>query len=369
MWQITDKKDWHYLEEKFWWVKIMNEVPQDAKHHAEGNVAIHTQMVLQALEALEEYQQLDQQMQEVLWAAALLHDVEKYSTTVVEPDGTISSAGHARKGEGAARHILYRDIATPFIMREQIAKLVRYHGLPLWILEKTDPKRSLIIASLEVDLKLLALLAKADVLGRICNDQQELLYRIDCFIELCKEYNCWERPMQFASADARAHYLLKNGESPEYVPFEQPAVEVILMSGLPGAGKDTYVRQHYKDLPVISLDDIRNEMKIKPDDKSGNGLVIQTAKEKARRYLRAKKSFVWNATNITKQMREQLISLFMIYDTHVKIVYVEVAANLLLLQNKQRDAVVPLAVMEKLIGKLEVPTIVEAHEVVYIVKT
>ncbi|MDI3321851.1 AAA family ATPase [Pinibacter soli] len=369
MWQISSNKDWHYLEEKFWWVKIMNEVPQDARHHGEGNVAIHTQMVLKSLVTLEEYQQLDEQSQEILWAAALMHDVEKYSTTVIEDDGAITSAGHARKGEGTARQVLYRDISTPFFIREQIAKLVRYHGLPLWIFEKPDPERSVIIASLEVDLKMLAILAKADVLGRICNDRQELLYRIDCFIELCKEYDCWEGPKQFASAEARAHYLLKNGESPEYVPFEQSAVEVIMMSGLPGAGKDTFLRQRYKALPVISLDDIRKEMKIKPDDKSGNGLVIQAAKEKARTYLRAKKSFVWNATNITKQMREQLISLFMTYDAHVTIVYVEVAANLLLQQNKQREAVVPLAVMEKLISKLEVPTIVEAHEVVYITKT
>jgi predicted kinase len=97
--------------------------------------------------------------------------------------------------------------------------------------------------------------------------------------------------------------------------------------------------------------------------------VIQAAKEKARSFLRAKTPFVWNATNITKQMREQLISLFMTYNAHVTIVYVEVAANLLLQQNKQRDAVVPLAVMEKLIGKLEVPTTTEAHEVVYVIKT
>ncbi|HEY8959608.1 ATP-binding protein, partial [Chitinophaga sp.] len=161
---------------------------------------------------------------------------------------------------------------------------------------------------------------------------------------------------------ARMEYLLKTGGSPDYVPFKTAQTPVILMSGLPGAGKDTYIRRHYQQLPVISLDHIRQTMKISPTDKSGNGIVIQAAKEQARIYLREKKSFVWNATNITRQMREQLISLFTAYGAAVTIVYVEVPAAKLLQQNRQREEVVPAAAMERLIRKLEVPTNAEAHE-------
>ncbi|MCZ5895912.1 poly(A) polymerase, partial [Escherichia coli] len=78
------------------------------------------------------------QQQEVLWAAALLHDVEKRSTTVQE-NGRIQSPGHARRGELTARQILWRDIPTPFVLREQIVALVRLHGLPLWLLERPEP--------------------------------------------------------------------------------------------------------------------------------------------------------------------------------------------------------------------------------------
>ncbi|SUC46446.1 Uncharacterised protein [Providencia stuartii] len=60
---------------------ICEGVPQDALHHAEGDVATHTQMVLAALEALPEYQQLPVLQQNIVWAAALLHDVEKRTTT------------------------------------------------------------------------------------------------------------------------------------------------------------------------------------------------------------------------------------------------------------------------------------------------
>lgn len=363
MWQISENKDWQWLEHTFAWVRIMKNVPQDPRHHAEGNVAIHTQMVLSALTQLPGYGLLSPADQELMWAAALLHDVEKYSTTVTAPDGSITAAGHARKGEATARQILYRDVPAPFAVREQIAKLVRYHGLPLWVFEKPDPQKAVITASLEVNTQLLAMLARADALGRICADQADLLYRLDCFEELCRDNDCWGQPRAFATPQARMHYLYKTGSVPDYVPFEQPQTPVIMMSGLPGAGKDTYVRQHYRHLPVISLDNIRQEMKIKPTDKSGNGVVIQAAKEQARVYLRNRQSFVWNATNITRQMREQLISLFTTYNAAVTIVYVEVPAATLLQQNRQREAVVPLAAMERLITKLEVPTIIEAHEI------
>lgn len=368
MWQITNNKDWASLEQQFEWVRVMASVPQDARHHAEGNVAVHTQMVLEQLQQQPAYRGLTAEEQEILWAAALLHDVEKYSTTVLEPDGRITSAGHARKGEMRARQILYRDIPTPFFIRETIAKLVRYHGLPLWAFDKRDPQKAVIMASLEVDTRLLALLARADALGRICDDQADLLYRLDCFEELCRDNQCWGAPRAFASAEAKMNYLLKEGVSPDYVPYEQPQAKVIMMSGLPGAGKDTIVQQQYKDWPVISLDDIRRAMKIAPTDKSGNGTVIQAAKEQAREYLRKGRSFVWNATNITRQMREQLTSLFFTYHAAVTIVYVEVPAARLLQQNGRREHIVPAAAMERLISKLEVPSLTEAHEVIYQVR-
>ena len=159
MWTITKNKDWNYLNENFAWVSRMESVPQDPRHHAEGNVAIHTRMVLEVLEKLPEYQKLEAADQEILWAAALLHDVEKYSTTVTEADGSITAHGHARKGAMTARQILYREIPAPFAIREQIVSLVRYHGLPLWLLEKPDPLKVLIRVSYEINTEWLALLA------------------------------------------------------------------------------------------------------------------------------------------------------------------------------------------------------------------
>jgi len=365
MWTISDNKTWARLAARFEWISVMEQVPQDVHHHAEGNVAIHTQMVLDALQQEPGFQQLNAQEQEILWTAALLHDVEKYSTTVTEPDGRITAHGHARKGALRARNILYKEVPAPFMIREQVTALVRYHGLPLWIFEKKDPRRELIKASLEVNTQWLYLLARADVLGRICEDQAELLYRLDCFAELCRENGCWGTARAFVSAHARMHYLQREDAHPDYVPFEEPLTEVVLMSGLPGAGKDTFVKQYLSGMPVISLDEIRSRHRIAPTDPTGNGQVIQAAKEQARAYLRRQTGFVWNATNTTRQMRSQLVDLFHSYRAKVKIVYVESAYRQLQQQNRSREAVVPLAVLEKLTAKLEVPALWEAAEVIW----
>ena len=141
-------------------------------------------MVMNELLALKVYQELHEQEQEILFAAALLHDVEKRSTTVKEEDGRITSKGHAKKGVFCSRSILFRNHTPSFEIKEQVAKLVRYHGLPIWIFEKPNPVKALYQASLEVDTKLLAILTTADLLGRISDDQEEMLYRVDLFLSL-----------------------------------------------------------------------------------------------------------------------------------------------------------------------------------------
>ncbi len=370
LYEIGQPIDWEAMCAAYGWLKDMKAVPQDKEWHAEGDVFVHTQMVVEALVALPEFKALEVQDKHILVASALLHDVEKRSTTTTEViDGKerIVSPKHAKKGEFTARHILYIDIPTPFEIREQIAKLVRLHGLPLWAIQKDDPQKEVIKASLQVNTKLLALLAQADVLGRVCKDKEEVLFRIELFKELCIENNCYGIARVFESDYGRFLYFNKVDSSPDYVPYEDLSFDVIMMSALPGAGKDTFIQENI-DLPVLSLDDIRREHKIDPKDKKKNGQVIQMGKEAAKVYMRAKKSFVFNATNITASMRSKWISLFTEYGGRVIIYYVEVPYKKLLKQNRDREYQVPEKVVHDMIDKLEIPTPYEAHAVRYEVK-
>lgn len=371
MWTFTNDKQWSTLSHNFPEIRDMVDTRQDPHHHAEGDVAIHTQMVLASLMKQADYQLLSSHDQETLWTAALLHDVEKRSTTVVESDGSITAKGHARRGEQTVREMLYAAdhivLPAPFFEREQICKLVRYHGIPLWIFEKPDPLKTLLQVSLEVNTQWLTVLARADVQGRVCTDQADLLYRIDLFEEFCRESDCWGKARPFVSPISRFHYFSRDDVHPDYEPFGEAPCEVVLLSGLPGSGKDTFIAKHLKDWPVISLDACRQRLKISPTDKQGTSRIVQLAKEEAKALLRSQRSFVWNATNLTRQLRQQLIDLFVTYKARVRIVYVEVPYQQLVRQNRDREQVVPDNILQRMVKRLEIPAVWEAHHIDYIV--
>jgi predicted kinase len=139
---------------------------------------------------------------------------------------------------------------------------------------------------------------------------------------------------------------------------------VILMAGLPGAGKDHWIATQAPDWPVISLDALRREMKISPTDKQG--AVIARARELAREHLRRKQSFIWNATNISRQMRERSLSLCAAYNARVRIVYIEAPADRLFAQNAERKHSVPAAVIARLLEKWQPPDLTEAHQIEWV---
>lgn len=367
IWKITDNKNWDYLSKTFTWVEDMQHVPQDIRYHAEGNVAKHTQLVIRHLEESSYFQSLGEQEKEIIWTAALMHDIEKRSTTVTEPDGSVTAHWHARRGEYTARELLFRDIPTPFYIREQIASLVRYHGLPLWLMERPNLEKRLYEASIRTDTKMLKSLAEADVNGRICDDQEKLRQQVAFFEEFCIEQDCWGKARLFNSDHARFYYFNNEDTYAGYVPYDHFKSEVLLLSGMPGMGKDHFIKSSGPDWPVISLDDIRRKHKLSPLDKSATGWVVQEAKNQARVYLRQGNNFIWNATNITRQMRQQLIDLFTTYQAKVKIVYIEKPYKTWIDQNKNREYVIPQSALDKMLHKLEIPNVYEAHEVEYFI--
>jgi predicted kinase len=115
---------------------------------------------------------------------------------------------------------------------------------------------------------------------------------------------------------------------------------------------------------VVSLDAIRKEHKIAPSA-SQEG-VIGMSVEKAKEYLRAGQSFVWNATNLRHEIRERPVSLAATYGFRVKIIAIEASKTRLFSQNKSREAIVPQAVMERYLDRWELPDLTEAHEIAYV---
>jgi predicted kinase len=360
--------DWEALLRQFAWLRALEGTPQEPDYHAEVDVLTHTRMVAEALIADAGWRALEPERRSVLFAAALLHDVAKPACTQIAADGGISSPGHARAGAVMVREILTRGEdfvdAVPFPLRETVARLVRSHGLPLWFLEKRDPQRAVLAASMSARLDDVAALAEADVRGRICADQQGLLERVALFRAYCEEQACLIQPYAFASGHSRFIYFRDPSKAPTYAAYDDTVCEVTLMSGLPGAGKDTWIARHAPDLPVISLDMIRRELKVTPAD--DQGAVAALAKSRARELLRHQQSFVWNATNITCTLRAARIDLFAAYHARIRIVYMDAPWEVILRRNQERVSSVPEPVITRMLRKLEVPDLTEAHTIEWV---
>ena len=357
--------DWPAMESAFPWLALLRHTPQDPTWHGEGDVLTHTRMVLEALVADADWRTLSEHDRDVLFVASLLHDIGK-SPTTRQQDGRIVSPHHTSTGQRMARRLLWSGEAGPvpdFTSREAIAALVRHHGLPVMFLEKTSPERAVITASLSLRCDRLALLAKADVLGRICPDTRDFLDRINLFREFCAEQECLSGPRHFESDVHRFSYCTE-GRNYHYVPYDDSRFEVTLMSGLPAAGKSHWIQQNGGEHPVIRLDDVREDLDIDAGERQG--AVAHAAKELARGYMRKHQSFIWDATNITRMMRGQLVSLFTSYTGRVRIVYVECPHAQLRRRNQSRPSPVPADVIDRLVEKLEVPTPEESHGLVAI---
>ena len=320
-------------------------------------------MVCESLVALPAWRSLPKEDRAVVFAAALLHDVAKPECTKLEDDGRISSRGHSPRGEVMARSILW-NLDIPMRLREQVANLIRYHQIPFFLLERTDSLKMLYRVSQSMRCDHLALVAESDARGRVCEDQRRILDNVALFCEYSREHDCFAHPRRFPSDHSRFQYFRKDDRDPDYAAYDDTICEVIMMSGLPGAGKDYWIAANAPDLPVISLDDLREELEISPEESQGR--IVAEARERARVFLRQKKSFIWNATNISRRIRGQCIDLFAAYNARVRIVYIDVPEEKLFKQNSEREHPVPAQVIKRLLDRWEVPDLTEAHRVDWI---
>jgi putative nucleotidyltransferase with HDIG domain len=350
----------------FDWVRALEPCPQDPIHHAEGNVWIHTRMVLETLAAMPAYRALGPEDRTAVYVACLLHDVAKPMTTKIEEGGRVTAKGHSRAGEMYARRLLW-ELGAPFSLREMVCGLIRYHQIPFYLIERDDAQKVAAEVSLACRADLLSLVAEADIRGRICQDLQKILDNIELFRAFCAEEGCYSGARSFASDHTRVVYFRSEGRHPDVTAFDDTRGEMIMMCGLPGAGKDTFVRDHLGHLPVVSLDDLRAEMEIDPTD--NQGAVLQAGKERLREHFRKGESFVYNATNINRQRRTPILGLAADYNARVRIVYCEAPMEKLLAQNRARAGRVPEAVIRKMSERWEVPSLTEAHQVEVVLRS
>lgn len=348
--------------------------PQDAVYHAEGDVWTHTIMVCDALLNSSEYQAANSRDQFVMFYSALFHDYSKPPCTVLEDDGRITSAGHSKRGSVDMRILLWK-CEVPFDIREDIVNIIATHQVPFFAFAddpnrpgRTKPYRSpQYIAhqlSWQLPLNLLISVATADMVGRTYHGKQSCLDDIALFRELAMEENCLFNPRSFPDENTRMEYFRSTGAiSADYPFYKDNGSSVIVLSGLPAVGKNTWVANNVSGMEVLSFDDAKEALGLVQGDNVGKAVHMVT--DRAKELLRKHTPFVWNATHLSQQMRNKTLDLLYNYSARVNLVYLEAPEHEIKKRNSERDTTLPNSKIDEMLFKWEVPTRLEAHNVLY----
>jgi tRNA nucleotidyltransferase (CCA-adding enzyme) len=149
-------------------MKAMVDCPQEPEWHPEGDVWVHTLLVID--EARKRIADLDKPRQVTVMLGAVLHDVGKPPTTAFV-DGRIRSIDHEQQGVAPATAVLDRlniHSIGGFDVRGNVLGMVAHHLKPGMFRQSPTPVSDGAFRRLaqKVDLELLARVAKSDCEGR-----------------------------------------------------------------------------------------------------------------------------------------------------------------------------------------------------------
>ena len=253
---------------------------------------------------------------------------------------------------------------------KQACNIIETHQLPFYAFhfnpnkKQRDPLLLGNILSANKKMPLLFTLAKADILGRVCNTLQDNLDNMELFKELCLENNIYYDKKIFPDDFTRVKYFRSEGMiSPDYPFFYEKGAEVIVMSGLPATGKDYWISKNHAELPVIGFDLSEKILGLKHGE--NNGMVFHHVQDQAKELLRNKEPFIFNATHIVKDLRNKTLDLLYNYNAQVNIVYLEETKQTILDRNNKRDTSLSNEHILKMLNRWDIPKTIEAHSINY----
>lgn len=376
----------------------LEETPQDPVWHGEGNVLIHTTMVLEETYRRLAEIDLSRERRLILILGAVFHDIAKPLTTrhaTIDGVERIVAPRHAEKGASY--------LATPILelglsgeLARQVLALVAYHHAPKQLVIKESPGRSYRRLARLADMELLYHLEQADMRGRHCPDLQEQIDCIDLFGLFAKEEGVFGEQLQarkfyapwwdhigdaLADFDERTREFvfaraLREAEAGEIYTAEEAVAksfgyreafpELVVLCGPSGSGKTTWAREHLPGHHRVSMDDIRMELTGDVADQSHNDKVRALAKERLKEHLRARHKIVWDATNLRRDFRGLPLGLGEDYGAFTTLVVFHHSKAKLHRQNQARRAAVPTSILDRQLQSMQWPSLDEAHEVVFV---
>ncbi|MEP3667151.1 MAG: AAA family ATPase [Roseibium sp.] len=410
------------MTRSFPWAARMIGCPHDPIHHAEGDPWTHTMMVAEALERGDGFEALPPERQDLLRLTAWFHDVAKPQTTEIvwEPflneDGSpsrsfedqqrlsawlsemekhqprqvgwddaeeepshlslradgrerVTQHHHAAQGAMMAWRGLI-DAGCDAQMARDVFTMTFWHQRPSHMLGNTSNDRKIIQLSVDAgqgNWDDLIRFCEADQRGRMSQNRDQVLEDLALARLLVAEAgenigaDLLNNPWPFANPESRLKYLRgKGGDLPFHASEHAAGSRVIMMSGLPGSGKDTFLEQNFARWPIVSMDKIREEMGVSPTDNQGK--VHQETYNQIKALLRTGEAFAVNSTSLTRVMRQKLSGTILDYDGYIEAYSIDVPFSVARQRNSSRENPVPDDVLVKLANKREPILSNEAHE-------
>ncbi|MDX2012567.1 MAG: AAA family ATPase [Myxococcaceae bacterium] len=167
------------------------------------------------------------------------------------------------------------------------------------------------------------------------------------------------------SADERARCEQVNAWStPRPLEPRSPgSIDVEVLSGLPGVGKDFWLAANRPGLPVVSLDALRVTLGLA--DGEGGPMLWDRSLEAAAQLLREGRPFAWSATNLRRRERRALVAWLTSRGATVTLRAIEAPWRVQRARNRSRSARVPEPVIERMLARWEPPWPGEAHHLCF----
>lgn len=226
---------------------------QNPVWHKEGNAAVHTECVVNAAVKLikENIHNFTETEKSLLITSALFHDIGKGVTTEFKK-GNWHAYNHEVEGEKITRYLLWD---APVSFREEVCALVRWHMEPLRVFEGKEQLEKIVRLSKRCYLKVLIALKEADIMGSEQLQDKSIDYmKLQTIRDIALDMGCYD-DKSLIPVDGDYIWNKRKG-----------APTCICMIGLPGSGKDTYIKrvqmidENWKNAVVLCRDDIRVEL-------------------------------------------------------------------------------------------------------------
>ena len=363
--------NWEFIEtiSEF---KKLSQTKQSTVWHQEGDVLTHTKLVTQQMhEQLSLIDGLTDDYKLMMLSAAICHDLGKGCTT--KWDEEKKDWACKRHGQASARIIRTLFYHDDIDLREKVCYMARHHMTLHHIFDKPErTNKALIRMSCGmVTVHDMNILNWCDSMGsknemeseETANDRFSKVAAtamdLKCYRERYPDFrNDWHMIEFFRGQD----YQMPDEV---IVPAEsyEPRLNIIVMIGVPGSGKDYYFENECKPLgmKMLSRDVIRTEIGLTGEKPQGTKEqeqeVTRIFDERMIEYCKKGESFVINNTNVRKEYRSSYLDKCMPY--FPRIIYVYCESPDLKVNKERRRRMMPERIIDRMWNDFEFPEPVE----------